>query len=114
MKILIIDNNMDRECWGSPDLCRFAKLSPDATIYVRRGPLGDLPKNLHEINRIIVSGSRASCRGDDPWIEQLVVWIRKALDLQIPYLGVCFGHQLLARALGGKEALREARQAEFG
>jgi len=49
----------------------------------------------------LVTGSRASVYWDEPWIRDLEAWVRDAVDHDIAFLGVCFGHQLLAHALGG-------------
>jgi GMP synthase (glutamine-hydrolysing) len=49
----------------------------------------------------VVTGSRASVYDDEPWIEPAREWVREAVDRDLPGLGICFGHQLLADALGG-------------
>ncbi|MDS0259999.1 type 1 glutamine amidotransferase [Haloarcula sp. S1CR25-12] len=49
----------------------------------------------------LVTGSRASVYWDEPWIADLESWVGDAIDEGLPFLGVCFGHQLLAHALGG-------------
>src|SRR3954454_12000081 len=98
MKILIIDNNIDRDSWGSSDLCRLTRGFPGATVYVRNGPESDLPPHPAQYDKIIVSGSKTSAMSEEPWIEELTDFIRKAIDLRKPYLGVCYGHQMLARA----------------
>jgi len=52
----------------------------------------------------LVTGSRASVYWDEPWIADLEAWVGEAIDRGLPFLGVCFGHQLLASALGGDVA----------
>jgi GMP synthase (glutamine-hydrolysing) len=114
MKILIVDNNINPQDWGSKNLCRLARLAKNSTICVRRAPHGDLPSDPRLFDRIIVSGSKTSAMEEAPWIDDLLNFIRKTIDAGIPYLGVCFGHQSLARALGGISTVRKAARAEFG
>ena len=49
----------------------------------------------------VITGSRASVYWDEPWIDPLVEWVGTAVERGMPVLGVCFGHQVLADALGG-------------
>jgi GMP synthase (glutamine-hydrolysing) len=114
MQILIIDNNIDHDSWGATDLRRMTRLGGDATIHVRRAPQEDLPKEPHAFDRIIVSGSKTSVEERAPWIEKLDAFIRRAVDRSTPLLGVCYGHQALARALGGERHVRKAERGEFG
>lgn len=51
---------------------------------------------------VILSGSPASAYQDLPWIARLIRSILSWAEEGTPMLGVCFGHQLLAQALGGK------------
>ncbi|MFL5814542.1 MAG: type 1 glutamine amidotransferase [Bdellovibrionia bacterium] len=114
MKVLIIDNTIDPISWGSYELVKYGKLAPGATLHVRRAPHDDLPESPAGWDRIIVSGSRTSAMEDAPWIERLLEFIRRAVDMKKPYLGVCYGHQSLVRALGGKERVRLADRNEHG
>jgi GMP synthase (glutamine-hydrolysing) len=114
MKILIIDNTIDPNCWGSKSLCDLARLAPNATVCVRRAPQGDLPKNPQDFDRIIVSGSKTSALDDSPWVGQLIDFIKRSLDRKRAFLGVCYGHQVLARSIGGKEVVGKAAKPEFG
>jgi GMP synthase (glutamine-hydrolysing) len=114
MKILIIDNNLDPESWGASDLKHFAVKHIGAEITVRRGPHHDLPASIAGFDRIVLSGSRTSAIAEAPWIETLHQRIREAIDRGIAILGVCYGHQQIARALGGIEAVRQSPTPEFG
>ena len=114
MKILIIDNNIDRDCWGSQDLVRLAASDAAHTVHVRRAPHQDLPKNPSPFDRIIISGSKTSALEDAPWIDLLLEFIRKVIKQRKPYLGICYGHQALVRAIGGKDSVRKGQTPEFG
>jgi len=51
---------------------------------------------------VILTGSPASVRDETPWMERLAGWTLAAAEAGIPVLAVCFGHQLVGEALGGR------------
>ena len=61
---------------------------------------GELPL-LNECDAYILTGSKAGVYENHAWIEPLSHWIIAADQAKIKILGVCFGHQLIAQALGG-------------
>ncbi len=63
---------------------------------------GELPPSTADFDAIVVTGSRASVYWDDDWIEPLVEYVAGAADAGLPVLGVCYGHQVVAEALGGR------------
>lgn len=63
--------------------------------------LGDVPPSLQNAALIVVMGSPDAAYDETPWIGPEIAYLEKAVELDVPILGVCFGGQLLARVLGG-------------
>nr|WP_295886309.1 gamma-glutamyl-gamma-aminobutyrate hydrolase family protein [uncultured Devosia sp.] len=62
-----------------------------------------------ELDAIVITGSAAGVYDDYPWLDPLRAFIRNAYGQRTPMLGVCFGHQIMADALGG-----DVRKSEKG
>jgi GMP synthase-like glutamine amidotransferase len=63
---------------------------------------------------VILTGSEHSVFEDADWLVAELAFTRSILDEGVPLLGVCFGHQLLFRALYGKEILTRRALPEVG
>ena len=50
---------------------------------------------------VILTGSHSMVTDQDDWIDKTTEWISYIVEKQIPFLGICFGHQMLAHATGG-------------
>lgn len=62
---------------------------------------------------VVVTGSAAFVSDREPWSEATAGWLREVVDADVPVLGICYGHQLLAHAYGG-EVGRNPRGREIG
>lgn len=62
-----------------------------------------LPENA-DFAGIVISGSSMMLTDGISWLDDAADWLRKQAEKNIPILGICFGHQLLAYAWGGKVA----------
>lgn len=60
----------------------------------------ELPE-LGSSDAVIITGSPAFLREEQPWMQRLCAKTRELVEANIPTLGVCFGHQILGEALGG-------------
>lgn len=70
---------------------------------------GEFPASLQDCSAYLASGSRFSVYEDHHWILELKSLLKEIAAKELPYLGVCFGHQMLAEALGG-----EVKKADSG
>jgi GMP synthase (glutamine-hydrolysing) len=78
-----------------------AALSPAQVRVVDVVAGEELPAPV-EVAGALITGSAAMVTERAAWSERTAGWIRNAMDAQLPLFGVCYGHQLMAHALGGR------------
>jgi GMP synthase (glutamine-hydrolysing) len=61
----------------------------------------NLPSDPTDFSGVIITGSHAMVTAKETWSEQTAAWIPQVMASGVPLLGICYGHQLLANALGG-------------
>lgn len=61
-----------------------------------------IPPDYDNVHGVVVLGGPQNVGDAEPWINQEIAYIKGAHDLGLPVLGICLGHQMIARALGGE------------
>ena len=79
------------------------------TIHVKKDKI---PKELDKYAGIVILGGYMSVYEYLPYLNEELVLINNANNLQVPLLGICLGSQLIAEALGGR--VYKGKQKEIG
>ena len=109
MRVLIVEHQRDApaglvEAWAT---------ARGLEIDVLRPAEGDAWPQGGEHDAVIALGSDCSvARSSQPWIADEIAYLRAAHDARVPVLGLCFGAQALAAALGG--SVGRAAHPEIG
>ncbi len=85
-----------------PDM--FQALFPAYTFKLYKAFKGELPKSVTECDCFMATGSSHSVYEDLDWIKKTKAFIKAIYEGNGYFIGFCFGHQLMAEALGGKVA----------
>lgn len=109
-EILILDSYIDDVgAWRN-----FVDLMPGRAYRAVRVAREKPPRHLDGYAGMMLTGSAASAVDGEPWLERVYDLIREAHELELPTLGICFGHQLIPRALCGPHAVRRSPTSELG
>jgi GMP synthase-like glutamine amidotransferase len=63
---------------------------------------GQYPADIDEVDAYLITGSKSGVYEDKPWINRLMAFVRELHQRRKKLVGICFGHQLVAQALGGR------------
>jgi GMP synthase-like glutamine amidotransferase len=109
MRIAIIETGAPPEALsgkhpGYPAMMRrlLAPLAPHLSFSTHRVFDGAAPPRPAEFDGMLIMGSAAGVYEDHPWIAPLEDLVRACAAAGKPQTGVCFGHQLMAQAFGGR------------
>ena len=101
--VLVLDYSTDRS-----EAPLFIRWFPEGTRsearFVSTGE--DIPE-FEGFSHVMHTGSATSICQDAPFTDAAVDAIRRLSEVGVPQLGVCYGHQLLCRALVGPRAVRK-------
>jgi len=80
---------------------RLKSIRPNWHFKTYRAYIGEFPESLKSCDGYVLSGSPASVNTKAGWIDRTLDYIRRLHDSRISMIGICFGHQAIAKALGG-------------
>ena len=110
-RLLFLDNSIPDDLYHPLSYWQPLLLLP---FDVCRVCAGELPAHPDEYSHIFISGSTASVLENSDWMQAEMELIREAVARGSVILGSCFGHQIIARALFGHQAVRRRSAPEIG
>lgn len=101
--------DQERACFAERARLHVGQLVP---VSVLIAPLE--PALLDDVDAVFIGGAGPySVAQEYPWMEKLLGFVRHVVDASIPLFGSCWGHQLIARAMGGT-VIHDPGRAELG
>ncbi len=107
MRLLVVDLLAERKAFGKEGVREIVAhfdnpevflWSPHTTERTEYG-FGTVVEQPVDCDFIAITGSRRNVSSWEPWMDDVAELIRTA---EVPIIGICFGHQIIAAALGGK------------
>jgi GMP synthase (glutamine-hydrolysing) len=93
--------HLAQRCGDFEDLIRDGLAVDSDRIRVVNPITGDDLPDPATVAGVVLTGAHASVNAGEPWSERTAAWLPDLLAAKVLLLGICYGHQLLARAVGG-------------
>jgi len=78
--------------------------APQVVLEPFDATLENYPSDLEKYDAFLSTGSRFSVYDDEGWVKTLEQFVQELYAQKRTFIGICFGHQMMAQALGGKVA----------
>jgi GMP synthase-like glutamine amidotransferase len=111
-RMLVLDGSIDRSIYRPVE--QWARYLGDVRFDAVHLPSNAPIPSLDRYTHVLLTGSEASFARPEAWFEVEADIVRDAVDRGLTVLGSCFGHQMLAWALSGRECVRRAPIPEVG
>lgn len=82
-------------------------------IGARGNPRVGVPKDLDGVDGVISLGGPMNVGDDVPWMNDEIAFLKAAHEAKLPVVGICLGHQMIAKALGGEVGPMEKPEEGF-
>jgi GMP synthase-like glutamine amidotransferase len=110
-RLAIYLTNTERSGWDAPypdyavmTATMLAPLLPDYEIEQFDAVTGELPDQPEQYDAVVLTGSIANVTSHEAWMDKLYEHIQRLHAAKVKLIGICFGHQAIAHALGGEVA----------
>jgi GMP synthase-like glutamine amidotransferase len=100
----VMDDDVQKRYGGYLDMFEKLLSAADAQLVFQtyQVKLHQYPHHINECDVYLITGSKSSCYEDVDWIHRLKQFVVECVEQEKKLLGICFGHQLIAHALGGR------------
>ena len=117
MKLLIVDLLAERKAFGQEGVREIISHFNEPEVYLWsphtseriKYDFGEVVDKPIDADFIVITGSRRNVSQWEPWMDDVSKLIK---EVEVPLVGICFGHQIIAAALGGK-VIRADNQSQF-
>ncbi|RJV01086.1 MAG: hypothetical protein DWC06_03950 [Candidatus Poseidoniales archaeon] len=115
--LLVVDLLAEREAFGKKGVEEIVRHFPGYEVLLwaphteepREYPFGKRIDSPEECDTIVITGSRRNVSQWESWMDDVADLIRTC---EVPLYGICFGHQIICKALGG-EVIRAEESSTF-